>query len=149
MRRVVRALGVRPKVASDSRIVSAIGVVEGLEWIRALSGTGDPVALLIVDHPMAGTTGLEFLSSAHKLHPSAKRILLVERDYTSASPIVEAMTQGQIDYHLVKPWNRDRAFYPVVNEAAGERRPREGETRPFFRIVAPEQALAPMRSASS
>ena len=88
---------------------------------------------------MAGTTGLEFLSSTHKLHPSAKRILLVERDYTSASPIVEAMTLGQIDYHLVKPWNRDQAFYPVVNEALGMRR-QKAETRPFFRIVAPEHS---------
>ena len=37
----------------------------------------------------------------------AKRILLVERDYTAANPIVSAMTLGQIDYHLVKPVTLD------------------------------------------
>ena len=38
-------------------------------------------------------------SAFHKLHRAAKRMLLVTRDYTSANPIIPAMTLGQIDYH--------------------------------------------------
>ena len=128
------------RFGSAARVIGLVGAEAGLAELRALSDAHANVALLIVDHPMAGTTGLEFLSSTHKLHPSAKRILLVERDYTSASPIVEAMTLGQIDYHLVKPWNRDQAFYPVVNEALGNVARAKAETRPFFRIVAPEHS---------
>ena len=51
-----------------------------------------------------------------QLHPLAKRILLVERDYTAANPIVPAMMLGQIDYHLVKPWFPDHGLYPAVSE---------------------------------
>jgi thioredoxin reductase (NADPH) len=56
-------------------------------------------------------TGVEFLGSGHALHPFAKRVLLVERDYTAANPIVPAMMLGQIDYHLVKPWFPDQGLY--------------------------------------
>ena len=128
------------RFGSAARVIGLVGAAAGLAELRALSDAHEPVALLIVDHPMAETTGLEFLSSTHKLHPSAKRILLVERDYTSANPIVAAMTLGQIDYHLVKPWNRDQAFYPVVNEALASVARSQAEARPFFRIVAPEHS---------
>ena len=124
---VVRALesDLSRRFASDSRIVSAIGVVEGLERIRALSGTPDPVALMIADQRMPGLTGVEFLERAHALHPHAKRILLMERDYTTANPIITAMTHGQIDYHLAKPWAPERRALP-----RGDRFPRELGQRP-------------------
>jgi hypothetical protein len=32
-------------------------------------------------------------------------VLLIDREYTSANPVVEAMTLGLIDHHLSKPWN--------------------------------------------
>jgi len=36
------------------------------------------------------------------MHPLAKRVLLVERDYSADSPVVQAMTLGQADYHLTR-----------------------------------------------
>lgn len=84
--------------------------------LAALADGAQPVALLIADQRMAEMTGIEFLAAAHRLHPLAKRILLVERDYTTANPIVPAMMLGQIDYHLVKPWFPDHGLYPAVSE---------------------------------
>ena len=46
---------------------------------------GEPVALLLVDDAAS-----DFLARAHELHPRAKRVLLVDRDYTSTSPAVQA-----------------------------------------------------------
>jgi thioredoxin reductase (NADPH) len=45
----------------------------------------------------------------------------MERDYTTANPIISAMTHGQIDYHLAKPWAPELGLYPAVTEflAAG------------------------------
>ncbi|MDR8391651.1 FAD-dependent oxidoreductase [Aliifodinibius sp. S!AR15-10] len=74
------------------------------------------IALIIADQEMAGITGVDFLIQAHKLHPAAKRILLVERDYTKANPSVPAMMLGQIDYHLVKPWFPEQGLYPALSE---------------------------------
>jgi thioredoxin reductase (NADPH) len=89
---------------------------------------------------MPQLTGIEFLARAHALHPAAKRILLVERDYTAANPTVPAMMLGQIDYHLVRPWFPDHGLYPAVSEflAGWARTQRERFT--LFRIAAPENS---------
>jgi thioredoxin reductase (NADPH) len=96
------------RFGNDCRILTARTPAEGLAMLRALVEQEAPVALLIADHRMPEMTGVEFLVQAHALHPSAKRILLVERDYTAANPIVPAMTLGQIDYHLVSPGIRSK-----------------------------------------
>jgi hypothetical protein len=46
---------------------------------------GEPVALLIAEERMSGLTGVEFLARAHSLHPPAKRILRVARNYTGGA----------------------------------------------------------------
>ena len=78
------------------------------------------MALLIVDHDMREMPGVEFLARAHRLHPQAKRVLLVERDYSVRSPVVQAMTLGQADYHISKPWMLEQDLYRVVSEFLAE-----------------------------
>jgi thioredoxin reductase (NADPH) len=129
------------RFGSDTRIVGAVEPDVGLERLAAFASGGDPVALVIADERMHGLTGVEFLSRAHALHPSAKRILLVERDYTATNPIVPAMTLGQIDYHLVKPWLADHRLYLRVSEfLAAWARAASDETK-MFRIAAPENSV--------
>jgi len=104
------------RFGNECRIVSEHTPDSGLARLRVLSTRGEPVALLIADYQMAEMTGVEFLGEAHAIYPNAKRILMVERDYTSTNPIVPAMTLGQIDFHLVKPWFPEQGLYPPVSE---------------------------------
>ena len=60
--------------------------------------------------------GVDFLARAHELHPLAKRVLLVERDYSARSPVVQAMTLGEADYHITKPWMLEQDLYRVISE---------------------------------
>jgi thioredoxin reductase (NADPH) len=83
-----------------------------------LADTGAPVALLIAGHDMAEMPGIGFLAQAHRLHPQAKRVLLVERDYSASSPVVQAITLGQADYHITKPWMLEQDLYRVVSESS-------------------------------
>jgi thioredoxin reductase (NADPH) len=129
------------RFGNDTRIIAADGPAAGLAQLTALADGTEPVALLIADHQMAEMTGVEFLASAHALHPMAKRILLVERDYTSANPIVPAMTLGQIDYHLVKPWFPDRGLYPAVSEFLASWADSGSEDFTLFRIAALENSI--------
>ena len=99
-----------------------------------------PVALMIADERMSGMTGVEFLTRAHARHPMAKRILLVERNYTAANPIVPAMALGQIDYHLAKPWFPERGLYPAVSEFLASWADSGCDDFTLFRIVADENA---------
>ena len=95
----------------EFRVLGESSAAAGLATLRRLARHGEPVALLIVDHHMTEMPGLEFLARAHELHPSAKRVLLVERDYSARSPVVQATTLGQADYYLSKPWMLEPDLY--------------------------------------
>jgi thioredoxin reductase (NADPH) len=126
------------RFGNDTRIVASDGPEAGLALLADLAEHHEPVALLIADQQLPELTGVEFLGRAHALHPLAKRILLIDRDYTATNPIVPAMILGQIDYHLVKPWYPDHGLYPAVSEfLAGWARSRP-EAFTMFRIAAPE-----------
>jgi thioredoxin reductase (NADPH) len=104
----------------DFRVIGESSAAAGLATLRGLAGSGEPVALLIVDHDMQEMPGVDFLARAHELHPLAKRVLLVERDYSARSPVVEAMTLGQADYHITKPWMLEQDLYRAVSEFLAE-----------------------------
>ncbi len=115
---VVRALrdDLSRRFGEDFRVIGESSPASGLATLRGLARGGDPVALLIVDHSMSEMPGVEFLARAHEMHPQAKRVLLVERDYSARSPVVQAMTLGQADYHLIKPWMLEQDLYRVISE---------------------------------
>ncbi len=101
----------------EFRIIGESSPAAGLTALRELADRRVPVALLIVGQELDGMSGVAFLGLAHEMHPLAVRILLVERDYSAQSPIVQAMTLGQADYHLTKPWMREQDLYSVVSES--------------------------------
>ena len=102
-----------------------------LAVLRELADADVPVALLLV-----ADAASDVLTCGHELHPSAKRVLLVDRDYSSTSPAVQAMTLGRADYHIVRPWADEESAYRAMNEFLSswtrEQKPRFEE----FRIVA-------------
>jgi thioredoxin reductase (NADPH) len=87
--------------------------------LRELADAHDTVALLIVDDDMPEMSGTDFLARPHALHPLAKRVLLVERDYSVRSSVVQAMTLGQADHHLTKPW-LEPDLYRLISEFLAE-----------------------------
>jgi thioredoxin reductase (NADPH) len=105
-----------------------------LAALQAMAAASAPVALLLVDDAAS-----DFLGRAHELHPGAKRVLLVDRDYSSTSPAVQAMTLGRADYHIVRPWADHETMYRAMSEYLSswtrEQEPKFEE----FRIVAAER----------
>src|SRR5207344_232326 len=79
--------------------------------LQAMAAANEPVALLLVDDAAS-----DFLARAHNLHPGAKRVLLIDRDYSSTSPAVQAITLGRADYHIVRPWGDHEAMYRAMSE---------------------------------
>jgi thioredoxin reductase (NADPH) len=115
---VVRALhdDLSRRFGEDFRVIGASSAAAGLATLRGLAAEQEPVALLIVDQHMREMPGVDFLGSAHAMHPLAKRVLLVERDYSARSPVVQAMTLGQADYHISKPWMLEQDLYREISE---------------------------------
>lgn len=95
---VVRALrdDLGRRFGEDFRVIGESSAAAGLAALRRLADEHQQVALLIADHGMGEMPGTEFLAHAHEMHPLAKRVLLVERDYSARSPIVQAMMSYRI-----------------------------------------------------
>ena len=119
---VVRALrdDLGRRFGEDFRVIGESSAAAGLAALRELADCTSRVALLIVDHDMSEMPGADFLARAHDMHPLAKRVLLVERDYSARSPVVQAMTLGQADYHITKPWMLEQDLYREVSEFLAE-----------------------------
>ena len=108
------------RFGEDFRVIGETSATAGLAALRALADAGEPVALLIVDHDLSAMPGVEFLAQGHDMHPLAKRVLLVERDYSARSPLIQAMMLGQADYHLTKPWLLEQDLYRLISEFLAE-----------------------------
>ncbi|HVD14379.1 MAG TPA: FAD-dependent oxidoreductase [Actinomycetota bacterium] len=102
----------------DYQLLAEGSPAAALTTLGQLAAGSQPVALVLAGQQMTQMTGVEFLVAAHRLHPAAKRVLLVGRgDYTAAHPAVRAMTLGQIDYHLFTPWQpAERWLYPPMGD---------------------------------
>jgi thioredoxin reductase (NADPH) len=100
-RRFGSAFAVRGETSQDAAATA----------LQKAATSGETVALILVDDADS-----ELLARARELHPRAKRVLLVDRDYSASSPAVQAMTLGRADYHLVQPWSDDELLYGPMSE---------------------------------
>jgi thioredoxin reductase (NADPH) len=101
--------------------------------LQEMAAGNEPVALLVIDDAAS-----EFLVRAHELHPRAKRVLLVDRDYSSTSPAVQAMILGRADYHIVRPWADDEMMYRAMSAYLSSWTKEQEPNFELFRIVAAE-----------
>jgi thioredoxin reductase (NADPH) len=112
-------------------VVGEASSAAGLQTLRRCAGRDEPIALVLVDN-----ADEELLRCAHELYPQAKRVLLVDRDYTSNSPAVQAMALGRADYHLVQPWADDEMLYGPMTEFLAAWTQEHEPSFELFRIVA-------------
>jgi thioredoxin reductase (NADPH) len=109
------------RYGGDYDVRAARSAAEGLAALEEARDAGRPVALVLADHWLGGTTGAELLARVKALHPSAKRGLLIEwgawGDAETSAAIFEAMALGRIDYYVLKPeGSPDELFHRTVAE---------------------------------
>jgi thioredoxin reductase (NADPH) len=110
------------RFGADYRVLAERSPGAALAALESLAAAATDVALVVAARTMAELGGLELLSRVHELHPGAKRVLLEHRgEWTSGEPIVRAMTLGQLDYVLFRPWKpiEQNLYLPVSDFLAG------------------------------
>jgi thioredoxin reductase (NADPH) len=122
------------RFGDDFTVKGASSPEVALVALQEIASADEPVALMLV-----GGSPTDFLARAHELHPRAKRVLLVDRDYSSTSPAVQAMALGHADYHIVRPWADDEMLYGAMSEyLASWTKEQDVPNFEQFRIVAEE-----------
>lgn len=121
----------------DYQVLAESSPTQAVTVLQRLAADAQPVALIFAGQQLTEMPAVEFLVAAHGLHPAAKRILRLERgDYTAANPAVQAMTLGQIDYHLFTPWlPAERWLYPPVSDFLADWSRTQPPSFVAFRIV--------------
>ncbi|HEY3723790.1 MAG TPA: FAD-dependent oxidoreductase [Acidimicrobiia bacterium] len=123
------------RFGNDFELCAVRSAGAAIATLTDLHDKGRSVALLLVDEQLPEMTGVELLAAAHLQHPGAKRVLLVDRDYTTASPVVQAMTLGQADYHLLRPWVLEDYLYRSVGEFLSDWSKERDPDFELFRVV--------------
>ncbi len=130
------------RYSRDYRIVCTASPEEAVATLEKLAEDGEEVALVLAGQWLPGTTGGELLGQVRRLHPHAKRGLLIAwggwGDPATGQAIFDSMAHGRIDYYVLRPsespdevfhqtissflleWARDRRVAPHTIRVVGE-----------------------------
>lgn len=99
----------------DYEVVITKSCAEGHWALEDLAKSGHRIALVLAGQKNDPASAVELLSSAKRHHADARGGLLIPwgawGDEGIARTIVEAMTFGQIDYYVLKPWRKHDEFF--------------------------------------
>jgi thioredoxin reductase (NADPH) len=121
------------RFGNDFTVRGKTSPADALDALQEMAAAHEAVALLLVDDCAS-----EFLSRAHALYPRAARVLLVDRNYSSTSPAVQAIALGHADYHIVRPWTDDEMMYRAMSEYLASWEREQAPNFELFRVVAAE-----------
>jgi thioredoxin reductase (NADPH) len=107
------------RYGSDYSVVIVEEPTDGLERLRRLRDDQTEVAVLLAPLRMAGDGGIAFFDAARRLHPTARRIAIIDvGDVSAAGDLSQALTLGQLDMFFGQPWaSPEEELHPVVGDA--------------------------------
>ena len=111
----------RSRYGSDYRVVCERSADSALQALEDMRDRGDAVALVIAAQWMDGIRGVELLAKVGRLHPLAKRALLIDWGAWGDRPTAEAILAGiarrHMDYYVMRPRRPpDEQFHRTVSE---------------------------------
>lgn len=77
-------------------------VAQNADRALELLAENDPVAVVISDQRMPGTTGVEFLSQVYERYPATTRIILT--GFADMDATIKAINDGHVYAYVTKPW---------------------------------------------
>ena len=109
------------RYGDDYRVLCGGSVEAATSRLEELRASGEQVAVVLADVWMAEERGSELLDRTRKLHPHAKRALLIDwgawGHRPTAEAILHAMATGGTDYYVLKPGQAgDEQFHRIVTE---------------------------------
>jgi thioredoxin reductase (NADPH) len=108
----------RRRYQTDYRVLRADSGPQALDAARELKARNHPVALFLVDERMPQMSGIQFLTAARPLFPSARMVLLTA--YADSAAAIAGINTVGLDHYLMKPWDPpEQHLYPVLDDLLG------------------------------
>ena len=113
-----QALGDR--YGRDYRVEAFRSATAALERLEQLEETQQQVALVLSSQSLTGMTGDELLKAVHRLHPHAKRALVIAwrelGDVPTGRAVFSAIATGRIDHYVIRPFRPpDESFHHAIS----------------------------------
>jgi response regulator RpfG family c-di-GMP phosphodiesterase len=89
-------------------VVATSSAPEAMELLRRQT-----FAVILTDHQMPETTGLELLAHARELQPDATRILITA--VLNLTTVIASVNKGEVYRFIIKPWMREELLVTVSN----------------------------------
>ena len=88
---------------------------EARALLRNLAESDDDVALVLAGLRLEGVTGDELLDEARRLHPHARRAIMIawgeQGDPTIGQALFDAIASGRIDHYVIRPASAPDEFF--------------------------------------
>lgn len=86
------------------RIEAAEDVEDAREAVRLVEADGDQLALILCDHRLPGTSGVDFLTELHAdpERRAVRKVLLTGQ--AGQQDTIRAINQGGLQHYIAKPW---------------------------------------------
>ncbi|MEU2350219.1 FAD-dependent oxidoreductase [Modestobacter sp. NPDC049651] len=109
----------RTRYTTDYEVCLPTSADEARRTLESLAADGREVALVLAAETLDGAPGTDLLAEVPARYPHARRVLLVpwgkRGDEETAETIREAIGQGRIDHHLIRPARPpDEQFHQAV-----------------------------------
>lgn len=127
----------RRRYGADYEIIALSSAGEALERLQALKQAAREVVIVFADQMLPDMDGREVLMHVHEMLPETKRVLLVDLgDISCAGTLLQALTFGQADEYITKPYKApDEEFHRAVSALLGEWAQAHRERFQFLRVI--------------
>ena len=97
------------------RVEPAEDVEDAWEVVEEVEEDGDVVALVLADHRMPGTTGVDMLIAMEDDERTADARKVLVTGQADQADTIRAVNEAGLDHYVAKPW-RPEALQAVVRE---------------------------------
>ena len=110
----------RDRYARHYRVACVRSPHEAVAHLEDLAAAGEEVALVLAGQSLSERTARELLDAARRLHPHAKRGLLIEwgslGESATGEAIFDSMSHGRIDHYVLRPAaSPDELFHQAIS----------------------------------
>ncbi len=127
------------------RIEPAEDVADAQAVLADLKGDGDLLAVVLADHRLPETTGVEFLVQLRDQpqHRSARKVLVTGQ--ADQQDTIRAVNDAGLDHYIAKPWDPDELVAVTREQLTGFVLDTGVDPLPHLRVLDQQRILPALR----